>query len=54
MAFIAASVVFLIPIASAPIVKDWALLKVAVYNKHTEPQAMVSFGYFGYCILDDR
>ncbi|KAL8748734.1 MAG: hypothetical protein Q9199_008084 [Rusavskia elegans] len=41
-------------VASAPLVNDLGLLKVGVYNHHTEPQAIVSFGFLGYCIQDVR
>lgn len=41
-------------VASAPLVNDLGLLKVGVYNNHTEPQAIVSFGFLGYCIQDVR
>ncbi|CAL8576252.1 hypothetical protein XPA_002142 [Xanthoria parietina] len=52
---VAACATSLIFVLSAPFVNDWALLKVDVYdNNHTEPQAIVSFGFLGYCIWNAR
>ncbi|KAL8679199.1 MAG: hypothetical protein Q9224_005119 [Gallowayella concinna] len=53
VSFITGSVLFFgTMIASAPVVNNWGLLKGTIYDNSTEPQAVVSFGAFGYCIFD--
>jgi hypothetical protein len=47
-----ASILFLITTISAPVVNDIGILKVTLTNRTHGHQSVVTFGTFGYCILD--
>lgn len=49
---LAAAVLLLITTISAPVVNDFALLKVRLTNSSDFHRSEVSFGTFGYCILN--
>jgi len=48
----AASILLLITTISAPVIHDIAILKVTLTNSSTIRHSSVTFGSFGYCILD--
>jgi hypothetical protein len=47
-----AAILLLITTISAPVVGDIAILKVTLTNKTDIRNSSVTFGTFGYCILD--
>jgi hypothetical protein len=48
----AAAVLLLITTISAPVIHDIAILKVTLTNQSTLRNSSVTFGTFGYCVLD--
>jgi hypothetical protein len=48
----AASILLLITTISAPVINDIGILKVKLTNGTAGHQSVVTFGTFGYCILD--
>lgn len=48
----AATILLLVTTISAPVVNNLALLKVTLSNATTDNWSQVSFGTFGYCVLD--
>ena len=48
----ASSVLLLITTISAPVLNDVGLLRVTLQNETNFRHSSVSFGTFGYCILD--
>lgn len=48
----AASILLLVTTISAPVVNDIGLLRVTLTNRSSIRNSSVSFGSFGYCILD--
>jgi len=48
----AASILLLITTISAPVIKDIAILKVTLTNSSDARHSSVTFGTFGYCVLD--
>jgi len=49
---LAASILLLITTISAPVINDIALLKVTLTNSSAIRHSSVTFGTFGYCVLD--
>lgn len=47
-----ATVLLVITTISAPVVNDIGLLKVTLSNATSDHWSEVSFGTFGYCVLD--
>lgn len=48
----AAAILLLITTISAPIVNDISLLEVTLTNSSALRHSSVTFGTFGYCVLD--
>ena len=48
----AAAVLLLVTTISAPVIHDISLLKVTLTNQSALRNTSVTFGSFGYCILD--
>ncbi|KDR77417.1 hypothetical protein GALMADRAFT_65751 [Galerina marginata CBS 339.88] len=48
----AAAVLLLITTITAPVVKDFAMLKVTLTNSSAARHSSVTFGTFGHCVLD--
>lgn len=48
----AAAVLLLITTITAPVVPDFAILKVTLTNQSSIRHSSVTFGTFGYCVLD--
>lgn len=49
---LAATVLLIVTSISAPVVNDLGLLKVTLSNATSDHWSQVSFGTFGYCVLD--
>jgi MFS family permease len=49
---LAAAILLLITTISAPVINDIALLKVTLTNQSALRNSSVTFGTFGYCVLD--
>lgn len=49
---LAATVLLIITTISAPVVNDIGLLKVTLSNATNDHYSEVSFGTFGYCVLN--
>ena len=47
-----AAVLLLITTITAPVVNDFAILKVTLTNRSSIRNSSVTFGTFGYCVLD--
>jgi hypothetical protein len=47
-----AAILLLVTTISAPVVGDIAILKVMLTNKTDIRNSSVTFGTFGYCVLD--
>jgi hypothetical protein len=48
----AAAVLLLITTITAPVIKDFAMLKVMLTNSSDIRHSSVTFGTFGHCVLD--
>lgn len=46
------SILLLVTTISAPVINDISLLRVTLTNKTEIRNSSVSFGTFGYCVLD--